>query len=84
LDKLIRRMAEYYWYYGASDSWRAIFSLIERNDCASLLDLGCGDGSSTVLVAERIGASKVYWIDFDGENIRRGREGSHCLQIGPQ
>jgi len=38
LGKFVRRMAEYYWYYGASDSWRAIFSLLERNDGASLLD----------------------------------------------
>jgi hypothetical protein len=22
LDKLVRRMAECFWYYGASDSWR--------------------------------------------------------------
>jgi trans-aconitate methyltransferase len=68
LDKLVRRMAEYYWYYGASYSWRAIFSLLERNGDASLLDLGCGDGSSTMLVAERIGASKVYGIDLDEES----------------
>jgi|GEM_PF-1556546 Methylase involved in ubiquinone/menaquinone biosynthesis len=74
LDKLVRRMAEYFWYYGASDSWRAIFSLLERNDGASLLDLGCGDGSSTMLVAERIGASKVYGIDLDEENVMRARE----------
>jgi len=74
LDKLVRRMAEYYWYYGASDSWRAIFSLLERNDGASLLDLGCGDGSSTMLVAERIGTSKVYGIDLDEENTMRARE----------
>jgi len=74
LDKLIRRIAEYFWYYGSSDAWRAIFSLLERNDGASLLDLGCGDGSSTMLVAERIGASKVYGIDLDEESIRSARE----------
>jgi hypothetical protein len=27
LGKLVRRMSEYFWYYGASDSWRAVFSL---------------------------------------------------------
>jgi ubiquinone/menaquinone biosynthesis C-methylase UbiE len=68
LGKLVRRMAEYYWYYCASDSWRAIFSLLERNGGASLLDLSYGDGSSTMLVAERIGASNVYGIDLFEEN----------------
>jgi trans-aconitate methyltransferase len=68
LGKHIRRMDKYFWYYCASDSWRVIFSLLERNDNASLLDLGFGDGSSTMLVAERIGASKVYGIDLDEEN----------------
>ena len=33
--------------------------------------MGCGDGSSTVLVAERIRASNVYGIDLFEENVRR-------------
>ena len=41
---------------------------------SSLLDLGCGDGSLTMLVDERIRASKVYEIDLDEENVRRTRE----------
>ena len=57
LDKLVKKIAEYFWYYGTS-----------------LLDLGCGAGSSTLLVAERIGASKVYGIDLFEENVKRACE----------
>jgi ubiquinone/menaquinone biosynthesis C-methylase UbiE len=71
MSKAIRKIAKYFWYYGASDSWRAIYSLLEKSDV--LLDLGCGDGSSTMLVAERIGASKVYGIDLDEEKLRNAK-----------
>jgi SAM-dependent methyltransferase len=75
-------MTEYFWYYGASDSRRAIFSLLERTDGVSLLDLGCSDGSSTMLVAEITRASKVYGIDLDEENVMRARTGIGSTAVG--
>ena len=74
VNGLIRRIAEYFWNYGASDSWRAIYSLFERNDGCVLLDLGCGDGSSTMLIAKYINASKVIGLELDDDRIKKAQE----------
>jgi len=71
---IVKRLVSYFWYYGASDSWKAIYSLLEKADGVVLLDLGCGDGSSTMLVAKHIGASEVFGIDIDDEKLKKAGE----------
>jgi len=44
LSRLIRSVAKYFWAYGSQDSWRAIYSLLERSDGCTLLDLDCENG----------------------------------------
>jgi len=70
-SKFIRKIAEYFWNYAASDGWRAIYSLLEKNDGCTSLDLGCGDGKSTMLVAEYVGVGKVIGLDLDDESLRK-------------
>jgi len=53
---------------------RVIFSLLEHNRDAKLLDLGCGDGSFTLMVAERIGTKDIYGIDTVRENVTKAKE----------
>ncbi|MEM3465488.1 MAG: class I SAM-dependent methyltransferase [Candidatus Jordarchaeales archaeon] len=74
LDKLIEKIAKRLWYDGASGSWEAIFSLLEKHKGSTLLDFGCGDGSSTMLVAAHVNASKVIGVDLDDEALKKARE----------
>lgn len=43
---------------------RSIFNLIEPNPAARILDLGCGDGSFALQVAECAGSKDVWGVDF--------------------
>ena len=74
MNRLVRKVAKYFWYYGASDSWKAIYSLLESDDGRTLLDIGCGDGSSAMRVAKHIGAGKVIGIDLDDEKLEKAKE----------
>jgi ubiquinone/menaquinone biosynthesis C-methylase UbiE len=38
--------------------------LLERNENARFLDLGCGDGEITLRAAEVVGAKEVYGVDI--------------------
>jgi len=38
-----------------------------------MLDLGCGDGSFTMKVAEMLSAKEVYGVDIDSESIKEAR-----------
>lgn len=54
------------------DLWKAI-SLVDGN-VESLLDIGCGFGGLTSLVAEKLGARKIHGIDVDAEALREAQD----------
>ena len=41
-----------------------ILRLVEQNNNSQILDCGCGEGSFTKELAERVGTGKVYGVEF--------------------
>jgi len=53
-----------------------------RGRVYSMLDIGCGDGSVTALVAEAVGAERVYGVDIDAERLgEAGRRGVRVFNV---
>jgi len=46
---------------------------LERKAQARLLDCGCGDGETTLRVAEAIGTNDIYGVDIDEEALKVAR-----------
>lgn len=55
---------------------KVILSLLEPNESASILDLGCGDGDFTLELGEEIGTKELHGIEiaeeFRGQPEKRG------------
>src|SRR3989344_2258954 len=51
-----------------------IFSLLDKNPNAKLLDLGCDEGSFTLRLANKIGTKQIYGIDIVDERIKESKE----------
>lgn len=55
---------------------RVILDLLEPNESARLLDLGCGDGSFTLELGRKIGTEQLYGVEaaneFIGQPEKRG------------
>jgi SAM-dependent methyltransferase len=47
---------------------RINLSLLERNESACFLDLGCAEGDFTVMLGNRIGTKRVYGVEISPEN----------------
>jgi methionine biosynthesis protein MetW len=63
-------------YIGAditNESTKCIAGLLEYNNQATLLDVGCGDGKLTLNAANAIGTTKIYGIDIIDETIERAK-----------
>lgn len=58
----------------SSSTWRKSFlELFERDPSARLLDLGCGDGTFTIEVAQRIGTKYACGVDYNMERVDKAR-----------
>jgi methionine biosynthesis protein MetW len=53
---------------------RVILDLLEPSGAASVIDMGCGDGSFTVKIGERIGTAAISGIEVDEESVRLGEQ----------
>lgn len=57
-------------YVRAADlNQKNIFSLFEKNNEATFLDLGCDDGMLTIRMAEKIGTKNIFGVEIIGERI---------------
>jgi len=52
---------------------QVILDVVEPRPGATLVDLGCGDGSFTTRVADAVGAAKTVGVDFYGPWIEEAR-----------
>ena len=57
----------------SAESIRAILKLLESNETAEFLDVGCGDGKITLKAARIIGTNKIYGIDIIDETIAKAK-----------
>jgi 2-polyprenyl-3-methyl-5-hydroxy-6-metoxy-1,4-benzoquinol methylase len=48
-----------------------ILKLLEKDEHASLLDLGCGEGTWTLAVAERIGTKEIHGVEIAEDLIEK-------------
>lgn len=55
------------------ENWRVILGMVERNELATILDCGCGSGDFTREIAAKIGANKVYGIEYIEESAKLAR-----------
>lgn len=61
---------------------RILKGLKGDSDIISYLDIGCGDGSLTLEIAELIGAREVFGIDLSDTNIHNAsRKGLRCYKV---
>lgn len=61
---------------------RNIYSMLEKNSGAKLLDLGCFEGELTVKLGEYIGTKNLYGIDVVPEVLRNARKRGVYIKIG--
>ncbi len=54
---------------GLTQNWLATLDLCEIYPGATLLDIGCGDGTLTAMVCRKVGASKSIGIDVLPDNL---------------
>ena len=69
--KLIRRLQIWLWESAAKSNQDNILKLLPRKPEANFLDLGCGDGTWTLKVAERIGTKNIYGIEIVDDLIMK-------------
>ena len=57
-----------------NENKKNIFTLLERNPNAKLLDLGCDEGSFTWKIANKIGTKSIYGIEIVDERIKMAKK----------
>ena len=78
MKTILKRMGENI----SAESIRAILELLESNDSAEFLDIGCGDGKITLKAARIIGTNKIYGIDIIDETIAKAKENGIDVRSG--
>lgn len=58
----------------ASLNLKNIFNLLEKNNNAKFLDLGCGDGNRTMKLSKAIGTINIYGVEIVDEKIKIAKE----------
>lgn len=71
---MIKKYFEDFWNISKKTRKAQITKLLDRNKNASLLDLGCDDGSFTKLLAEKIDTNKKYGIEINDIAINKAKK----------
>lgn len=53
---------------------RNIYSMLEKNSKARLLDLGCFEGELTVKLGAYVGTNKLYGVDIEPSVLRKAKQ----------
>lgn len=52
------------------DNKKVFVSLLEPHKSAKVLDLGCGDGSFTLRIGEKVGTTELYGVEIEDELVQ--------------
>ena len=64
------------------DRHRKVLEVLSRYELERILDVGCGDGNFTVLMAKACKAREVYGIEISKEGVEMARKnGVNCYQL---
>ena len=56
------------------DRINKVINLFSKHKTDRLLDIGCGDGSLTLLLKERVGAKEVFGIEMSSEGMEAAQK----------
>ena len=73
IREYLRRLARAMWL----ENKYQLLSLLEVNSQAKVLDIGCGDGSFTRMIADRSGSSHILGMEINQELARQAYEINH-------
>ena len=57
-------------------------TLVEHNPRDKIIDLGCGDGSFTLQVAQKVGITNIVGLDIDERNVAQALSSRIIVSIG--
>ncbi|MEK7543287.1 MAG: class I SAM-dependent methyltransferase [Patescibacteria group bacterium] len=69
----ISRFIEYLWNQAMLDNVSNIIALLHNNRNADVLDVGCGDGKSTILFKKKIVCRKIVGMEGDTDRIKEAK-----------
>lgn len=72
-SKLLRNLQIKLWEGAAKSNRDNILKLLQKEPYANLLDLGCGDETWTLKIAERIGTKNIYGIEIADGLIEKSK-----------
>ena len=61
---------------------RLFLTLLEKNEKAAMLDIGCNDGKFTKKAADYVGTSKVYAIEIDKNSAKEAVRHGINVEVG--
>lgn len=70
------------WQQAYADNQKNILELTEKSPEVKFLDLGCDDGTWTIKVAQKIGASQVFGLDLVDEQLNKASQKGIIVQKG--
>ena len=70
----MKKYLQYLYMKTASLNLKNIFNLLEKNNNAKFLDLGCGDGNRTMKLSKAIGTINIYGVEIVDEKIKIAKE----------
>lgn len=71
---MIRKCLLSLWKQASEQNIANVLGCLKRQPQARLLDLGCGDGSFTLRLADRIGTGKIYGVEIIEKSALLARE----------
>lgn len=68
--------------YLRADRYKKVLKIFSKYNCNKILDIGCGDGSFSILLKEACNAMEVYGIELSGKEVELARKkGVKCYQL---
>lgn len=71
---MLKRYLQTLWGRAEKANCHNIFSMLEHNPNAALLDCGCADGELTLKIASKIGSKNIFGVEIVDDLIRKAKQ----------